>query len=102
MASKEKLQYRLIDTQLTAGISYCRAAETSDDPSRKAFNIEQAERACKSALEFTRRTRLTAAMQDTVERKIEYLRELLSANRRRRVSFKFELLRPQLKKRGAA
>jgi hypothetical protein len=90
MESTEIFQYSLIDAELTAAISYCRAAATSENLSRKARNMEEAERAWQVAQDFTRRTNLTRSMQDVVEHKTEFLQSLLSESRKPRVIFKLD------------
>ncbi|HTU32845.1 MAG TPA: hypothetical protein VMF66_03485 [Candidatus Acidoferrum sp.] len=101
MGSQQVFQ-RLIDAELTAAISFCRAAETSQDRSRIASNMEQAERACQAALDFTARAHLPPALQDVIQRKIDYVRRLLSENRKRRMVFKLESADGPSNKRSAA
>lgn len=102
MRSHQVFQYRLIDTELTAGISFFRAAETSEDPSRRAFNMEHAERACQAALDFTAQTHLVPFLQNAIEKKTAYLRHLLNESRSRRVIFTLDSVELSSKKRSAA
>lgn len=102
MRSEQVFQYCLIDAELTAGITFCRAAETSQDPSRRASNMEQAECAFHAALDFTSRARLAQALQGAIDSKTDYLRYLLSGNRKQRATFKLELPQRRSKRRKAS
>ena len=102
MRSQQVFQYCLIDAELTAGISFSRAAETSDDPLRQASNMEQAERACQTALDFTAGSHLARAVGDKIQYKTEYLRDLLNKNRKWRMTFALEPINPPSTKPHAA
>lgn len=82
MRSKRVFQYHVIDSELTAGIGFCRAAETSQDLSRKISNMESAERAYQAALGFIGLAKLTRKMRVAIEQKADRLRRLLDDSRR--------------------
>jgi hypothetical protein len=87
MRSRQDLQYQLIDAELTVGITYCRAAAGSRDPRKRASNLEQAERAYRTAVDFERRTKLKTPNKNALKYKTDYLRQTLDQIRAERVTF---------------
>jgi hypothetical protein len=96
MTQQQISRYRVIETELSTGITYCRAALSSGDPGRKICNLEQAERAYQVAIEYARTSKLSPAIRQSVEYKSECLRELLHQHRTKRVIFKLEPVKPEL------
>lgn len=82
-----RLQYEFIITELTAAVTHCRAAATSKDQSRKAWNLARAERAYRKALSFYRDVNLPSKLKRDVEDKIANLQQLLGENGSSRVIF---------------
>lgn len=96
MIERESSLYRLIETELVIGITYCRAAISSGDARRKAVNIEQAQRAYDEALDYARTSKLGGEMRRSLEYKTDRLKQLLDHYRTGRVIFKLEPIRSEL------
>jgi len=72
------LRYQLIMTELLVAITYCRAAETTEDVLRKKRNIRQAKQAYRTAADFARRAPRPPAMRQDVQNKTDQLKSLLA------------------------
>lgn len=93
MMRQDISRYRLIDTELTVGISYCRAGLSSGDPERKASNMQLAQRTYDGAVDYVRTSKLSLEMKENLEYKTDCLRALLLQRRTVRVIFKLEPLK---------
>lgn len=100
MTQREICRYRVIETELTIGLTYCRAALSCGDPQRKASNIAQAQRAYDGALDYTRTSKLSREMKQHLEYKTDCLRRLLLQDRPSRVIFKLEPIKAVLQKKA--
>lgn len=96
MTQRDICRYRVIETELTIGLTYCRAALSSGDPQRRASNIAQAQRAYDGALDHTRTSKLSQKMKQSLEYKTDCLRRLLHQDRPSRVIFKLEPIKADL------
>lgn len=96
MTQREICRYRVIETELITGLTYCRAAFSSGDPQKRASNIAQAQRAYDGALDYTRTSKLNQEMKQNLEYKTDCLRRLLHQDQPSRVIFTLEPIRPDL------
>ncbi|HTU32571.1 MAG TPA: hypothetical protein VMF66_02075 [Candidatus Acidoferrum sp.] len=82
-AVQRDAQYQCILAQLSAGITFCIAAEGSDNETRKWANVKNARRTYTKAVDMAGNTELTVTMRRNVEDKTDHLEKLLSQCRPR-------------------
>lgn len=75
------VRYRCILLQLSAGVSYCIAAESPGSERRQTANLKRALRAYETASDWTHATDLTPQMKHDVGTKAAHLKQLLRRDR---------------------